>query len=117
MKLYICSKLHENIDDRFKVIERIKFETNNFKGHYFAKKNKKNVAGIMVLILYTLCLMLLYICIKLHGNIIGGIKVIERTRFSLKNSKGHNFTNIVGGVTVLVLCTLSNTSLFLYPVS
>ena len=21
MKLYICSKLHENIDDRFKVIE------------------------------------------------------------------------------------------------
>ena len=32
-------------------------------------------------------------------------------------SKGHNFTKIVGGVTVLVLCTLSDTSLFLYPVS
>ena len=24
------------------------------------------------------------------------------------NSKGHNFTKVVGGVTVLVLCTLSD---------
>ena len=32
-------------------------------------------------------------------------------------SKGHNFAKIVGGVPVLVLCTLSETILFLYIVS
>ena len=31
MKLYICSKFHENIDARFKVIEWKRFETNNKK--------------------------------------------------------------------------------------
>ena len=62
--------------------------------------------------------MLLYICTKFHENIFDGIKVIGQTRFSLeKNSKGHNFTKVVGGATVLVLGTLSDTSLFLYPVS
>ena len=57
-------------------------------------------------------LMLLYICTRFHENIINGINVTckEQTRFSLKNLKGHNFTKIVGGVTVLVLCTLSETS-------
>ena len=35
--------------------------------------------------------MVVYICIKFHKNILDGIKVIERTRFSLgKISKGHN---------------------------
>ena len=33
MKLYICTKFDENIDDRFKV----KVETNNFKGTLFCK--------------------------------------------------------------------------------
>ena len=58
--------------------------------------------------------MLLYICTKFHENILYGIKVIKQ-KFEI--SKRHNFTNIVGGDTVLVLCTLSVTSLFLYPVS
>ena len=57
--------------------------------------------------------MLLYICTKFRENILNGIKVIEQTRFSLeKYQKGRNFTKIIGGVIVLVLCTLSDTSLF-----
>ena len=35
--------------------------------------------------------------------------------FIRKISEGHNFTKIVGGVTALVLCILSDNSLFLYP--
>ena len=34
--------------------------------------------------------MTLNICTKFHDNILDGIKVIERTRFSTKKSKGHN---------------------------
>ena len=34
----------------------------------------------------------------------------------LKFSKGHNFVNIVGGVMVLVLSTLSDSILYLYQV-
>ena len=55
-------QVHENIDDSFKVIEWIRFETNNFKGALFCKKN--------------------YIYTKFHENILYGIKVIEWTRFS-----------------------------------
>ena len=50
--------------------------------------------------------MLLYICTKCHDNILDGIKVIKRTRFSFKKSNGHNSAKDVNGVTVLVLCTL-----------
>ena len=68
MKLYICSKFHENIDDRFKVIE-YNFETYNFKGAFNAKtkkqkkkkKKKKNVEGVTVYILYTLSDAALYL--------------------------------------------------------
>ena len=52
-----CSKFHENIDDRFKVIEWIDFETNNFKGALFCK----NRAGVTVLTLYTLSDAALYL--------------------------------------------------------
>ena len=34
-----------------------------------------------------------------------------------KNSKGHNSVKNVGGVLVLVLCTLSDDGLYLYQVS
>ena len=55
-----------------------------------------------------------YISTKFHENILGGIKVIEQTRFF---SKGHNSVKYVGGVTVLVLCTSSDDGLYLYQVS
>ena len=61
--------------------------------------------------------MLLHICNKFHENIIDDNKVIEQKRFPLKFSRENNLTKIVGGVTVLVLSTLSDTSIFFYPVS
>ena len=62
--------------------------------------------------------MLLYICTMFNENILDGMKVIEQTRFSnVIFQRGHTFTKNLGGVTFLVLCTLSDTSLFLYPVS
>ena len=70
--------------------------------------------GVTVPILYTLS-DAAYICTKFHENILDGINVIEQI-FIRNISKGHNFTKIVGGVSFLVLCTLSDTSLFLYPV-
>ena len=55
---------------------------------------------------------------KFHENNLGGIKVIERTRFaSEKMSKDHNSVKVVGGVTVLALCTFSDDGLYLYQVS
>ena len=48
--------------------------------------------------------MIVYICTKFHENILGSMKIIERTRFFiLKNSKEHNSVKNVGGVTVLFL--------------
>ena len=61
--------------------------------------------------------MLLNICTKFHENILDDIKVIEQTRFSLDIFQRGILSQIVGGVTVLVFCTLSDTSLFLNPVS
>ena len=51
-------------------------------------------------------LMTLYICTKFQENI---------SKY-LKFSKGHNFIKNVDGVTVLVLCTLSNNTLYLSQV-
>ena len=58
--------------------------------------------------------MLLYILIKFHENILDGIKVIERTRFSNKEFQRALFRKNEGGVTVLFLCTSSNGGLYLY---
>ena len=66
------------------------------KGALFCKKRSRRYGSHSLL---------LYICTKFHKNILDGIKVIEQTKISLKNFKGHNFTKNVGGVTVLVLCT------------
>ena len=58
--------------------------------------------------------MLFYICIKFHENILDSIKVIEQTLFTFeKIQSGIIFKKHVGGVKLLVLCTLSDTSLFL----
>ena len=56
-------------------------------------------------------LMVVYICTKFHGNILDGIIVMERTRFSKQKSKGHNSVKNVDRVSVLVLCTLSDDDL------
>ena len=61
--------------------------------------------------------MMVYICTKFHENILEGIKVIEQTQFSKeKNLKGHNSVKNVVGVMVLVLCTSSESGLYLSKV-
>ena len=61
---------------------------------------------------------MLYICAKFREIILNGIKIIERTRFSLlKITKGNNSAKNVGGVTVVNLCTLSGHALYLCQVS
>ena len=53
-----------------------------------------------------------YIYIKFHENILDCIKVIQQTRFFRKqNSMRHNSTKLVGGVTILSLCTLTDSGL------
>ena len=57
------------------------FQTEIFKGHNSLKK----VGRVMVLNLCTSsydALYLVYICTKFHENVLGGIKVIERTRLT-----------------------------------
>ena len=61
---------------------------------------------------------MLYICTKFSENILKGFRVIERTRLPIfKFSKENNSVKNVGGVTVLILCLLSNVALYLYNVS
>ena len=61
---------------------------------------------------------MLHICAKFREIILNGIKIIERTRFSLlKITKGNNSAKNVGGVTVVNLCTLSGHALYLCQVS
>ena len=62
-------------------------------------------------------LVMLYICTKFREIIVNGIKVIERTQFSLygKLQRGIMPQN-VGGVTIVNLYTLSGHALYFYQV-
>ena len=57
-------------------------------------------------------LVMLYICAKFHEII---SKVMD-TISILKITKGNNSTKIVGGVTIVNLCTLSGHALYFYQV-
>ena len=59
-------------------------------------------------------LMTLYICTKFQETICKGFTVISG--HILKFTKGHNSIKNVGGVTVLVLCTLPDKALYLSQV-
>ena len=57
--------------------------------------------------------MLVNISVKVHEDILNGLKVIERTQFChrnyyLRSSKGHNSKTIYPRVMVLVLCLSFN---------
>ena len=61
---------------------------------------------------------MLYISTKFCEIISNGIKVIERTQFSImKISKGNNSAKNLGGVTVVNFCTSSDCALHLYQLS
>ena len=64
--------------------------------------------------------MLLCICIKFYENISMGFRAIEGLHVLFPYSgfsKGHNSVNSVGRVMVLILCILSDLTLYLYKVS
>ena len=82
------------------------------KGNNSAKK----VGGVTVLI-SARCLIMLYICAKLHEIILNGIKVIERTQFLYgKLQRGIIPQKNVGGVTIVDLCTSSGHAIYFYQV-
>ena len=56
--------------------------------------------------------MALIICINCHENILDRIKVIERTRFLKKKSKGHNSIKTISEVAFFFLCTSSDGGLY-----
>ena len=60
---------------------------------------------------------MLYICANFHEIILNGIKVIERTRFLLKITKGNNSAKNVGGVNIVNLCKSSGHALYLCQLS
>ena len=61
-------------------------------------------------------LMKLYICTKFHENVLYCINYRVDMNFIRKHSMGDNDNSAktVGGVLVLVLCTLSDSGLYLY---
>ena len=62
--------------------------------------------------------MLLYICIKFHGNNSKYFRAFEGLLFPYSGfSKGHNSVKTVSRVMVLVLCKLPDLALYLYKVS
>ena len=64
------------------------------------------------------CLMMLYISMKFHDNILNGFQVIERTQnYHSLISKGNNSKNVYTSVIVLVICTSSDDALYFCEVS
>ena len=74
---YICTKFHENILDGIVVIERQLFHGKIFKGAKLCEK-----CECVTDLFSAHRLMVVYISTKFHKNILDGIKVIARTRFS-----------------------------------
>ena len=62
--------------------------------------------------------MILYISIKFHENILNGFQVIEGTQnYHCQISKGNNSKKVLTRVTVLELCKFSHDALYFYEVS
>ena len=85
------------------------------KGHYSTNKCSRS-NGSYSLHVFWCCFIFVPSFMKISLTI---VKLQSRAdKIFIRNiSKGHNFTKTVGGIIVLVLCTLSVASLFLYPVS
>ena len=61
---------------------------------------------------------MIYISTKFHENILDGIEKYRADMiFIRKISRGHNSIKNVGGMLVLVICTSSDDSVYLYQVS
>ena len=77
MMVYICTKVHKNILDGIKLIERTRFSEQKSQRGIIPLK-----MGMELWFLFSAHrLMIIYISTKFHENILDGIKAIERTRF------------------------------------
>ena len=68
------------------------------------RNSVKTIGGVTVLI-FSNCIMILYICGKFLENI---LKVLNGTIFTLKFTNGHYFVKNVDGVTELFFCISSD---------
>ena len=84
MMFYISMKFHENILNGFQVIERIQ------KDHCQIAKgnNSKNILKRAIVLLAAHGLMMLYISINIHENMLNCFQVIELTRFCDRQMDG-----------------------------
>ena len=90
MMLYISIKFHENILKSFQIIER----TRNDHCRISKGNNYKTVDELWFFC--SACrLMMLYVSMKFHENILKGFQVIERTRNDqCQISKGKNYKTV-----------------------
>ena len=72
------------------------FRRKNSKGAYV----RKNVGAVMFFFFSAYRLMVVYICTKFHKNFLGGIIVIEQTRYVRNKFKEELLRKNVGGVTM-----------------
>ena len=76
MMFYISMKFHDNILKGFQVIER----TRNDHCQILKGNNYKMYRQKLQFLCSAICLMMLYISMKFHDNILNGFQIIERTR-------------------------------------
>ena len=91
MMLYISMKFHENILRGFQVTERHKMTIIKFQRGITTKLHRQELQ-----FLYSACrLLMLYIAIKFHENILKGFQVIEQTRNDhCQISKANNYKTV-----------------------
>ena len=113
MMLYISTKFHENILNGIQVIER----TQNCHCQISKGNNFKMYRQELQFLWSAHHLIILYMSMKFHENILNGFQVIEGTQnFHCRISIGNNSKNVLTIVTVLVLCTSSNDVSYFYEV-
>ena len=87
MMLYISVKFHENILKGFLLIKRQR----NYHCKISKENDFKNMHAKVTFLVSACCLMMFYISLKFHENLLNGFLFIEQTRnYSCQNSKGNN---------------------------
>ena len=88
MVLYICKKFHNNIWDGFQLTEWTReHDRNGYVQMAITPKVGKPEVRFMC---SAHCLVVLYIYVKFHGNILDSIRVMERTRMIKGLMDGHS---------------------------
>ena len=112
--LYVSMKFHENVLNRFQVIDR----TRNDHCQISKGNNSKNVwAGVTILVVYTLSDDALNFCEVSWKHLEQFSSYRADTTLQLSNFKEEYLKNVLTRVMVLVVCTSSDNALYFYEVS